>query len=105
MSARCEPTIVVCMHFAEIMSVHSVVLVVMDIKAMDGYALTLMSARRALTAVTFMLIASTLEVHTAATAEEGTEEMGKTAMVIKKILEMTYFLLTITISAEESYMT
>ena len=82
------------------MSVHSVVLAVMDMEAMDGYALTLMSARRALTAVTLMLVASTLKVHTAATAEEGTEEMGKIAMVIK-ISEMAYFLLTITISAEE----
>ena len=82
------------------MSVHSVVLAVMDMKAMDGYALTLMSARRALTAVTLMLVASTLKVHTVATAEEGTEEMGKIAMVIK-ISEMAYFLLTITISAEE----
>ena len=76
------------------MWVHSVALAVMDMMAMDGYALTLMSARRAITAVTFMLIASTLKVHTAATAEEGTEEMGKIAMVIK-----------ITISAEESYIT
>ena len=75
------------------MSVHSVVPAVMDMKVMDGYALTLMSARRALTAVTLTLVASTLKVHTAATAEEGTEEMGKTAMVIK-ISEMTYVWLT-----------
>ena len=65
----------------------------MDMKAMDGYALTLMSARRALTAVTLTLIAWTFKAHTAATAEEGTEEMGKIAMVIK-ISEITYFWLT-----------
>ena len=72
---------------------HSVVLAVMDIKAMDGYALTLMSARRALTAVTLTLVASTIKVHTAATAEEGTEEMDKIAMVFK-ISEITNFWLT-----------
>ena len=77
------------MHFAQIMSVHSVAHAVMDMKAMDGYALTLMSARRALTAVTVMLVASITKVHTAATAEEGTEETAKIAMVIK-ISDVTF---------------
>ena len=60
---------------------HSIAPAARDTKAMDGYALMLMSVKEALTAVTLTPAVITFKVHTGATATEDTEEMDKLAMV------------------------
>ena len=55
-SAKCKHTTVVSMHYVRTSSAHSAASVMMDMKVLDGNALTSMSVRLELTTATVALV-------------------------------------------------
>ena len=78
---RCKHTIAVSMHPVRTASVHSDASALMDMKVLDGNALTSMSVGLELTTVTLVLVVRTSQVRTVASAKEGTRGMDGTAQV------------------------